>query len=312
MSFKKVLAYAMLCVGVFLLVKIYVDGTHRNTPEVPPEVKEITLDRLPMGYSLGLFDERFGITRERFLQIVDEAKRVWENAAGKSLFEYRKSAPLKVNLVFDWRQEQLLAAKERRAKIDESGKSFDQLRAEYEERSRSVERLRQAYEDSAQVYRNRMEEFNARAKHWNDGENRNETEYQYLQNRKKELEDEQDAVEKARLLLKTNVEELSALGENLNALVRKHNLEVENFNGQYIEKREFEKGIFDGRAINIYEYEKEDDLRLAIVHEFGHALGLEHVDNPRSIMYRKLAVQDLQDIHLTSEDLTALQAKLRR
>jgi predicted Zn-dependent protease len=69
--------------------------------------------------------------------------------------------------------------------------------------------------------------------------------------------------------------------------------------------------LYDGKAINIYEFDKEEDLKLALVHEFGHAIGLGHVDNPKAIMYRKLAVQDMNTIHLTSDDLNLLLAKVK-
>ena len=128
---------------------------------------------------------------------------------------------------------------------------------------------------------------------------------------KKELEQEAAVLEQKRVLLKTAIDDLNTLGERISALAKKFNLEVEKFNGAYVNQREFEKGIYNGRNIDIYEFDKEGDLKVALVHEFGHALGLEHVDNPRSIMYRKLAAQDINDIHLTSEDLTHLLSKVK-
>lgn len=150
-----------------------------------------------------------------------------------------------------------------------------------------------------------------RVTRWNNGENRTEGEEQSLEREKKDLDQEQSAAEQQGRSLKTSVDDLNALGEQISAMAKKYNLEVALFNGTYVHQREFEKGVFDGRNIDIYEFEKEEDLRMALVHEFGHTLGLEHVDNPRSIMYRKLAAQDLHDIHLTSEDLTQLLSKLK-
>ena len=314
MSRRKLLTYILLCLCFGLAVKLYYDSTRRPElpmPQGPPEAEDITIAPFPKGYSLGTFDERFGISKDRFLQIVDEAKKVWENAAGKELFQHRREGLIRVNLVFDWREEALLKAKEQRAKIDEHGYSFDMLKSDYERKTTAVERERSAYNESAQTYKIHLDEYNARVTRWNDGENRTEGEAQLLQSRKTDLDQELAVLEQKSVSLKTTIDDLNALGERISALAKKYNLEVEMFNGTYVNQREFEKGIFDGRNIDIYEFDKEEDLRLALVHELGHALGLEHVDNPRSIMYRKLAAQDIHDIHLTSEDLTQLLSKLK-
>jgi len=314
MSRRKLLTYILLCACFGLAVKLYYDSTRQPelpVPQSPPEVEETTIEPFPKGYSLGSFDERFGISKERFLQIVDEAKKIWENAAGKELFHRRTDGLMRVNLVFDWRQEALLKAKEQRARIDENGYSFDILKSDYERKSSAVERERSSYDESAQAYRIHLDEYNARVTRWNGGENRTESEMQLLQSRKTDLDQEQALLEQNHTSLKTNVDDLNTLGERISALAKKYNLEVELFNGTYVNQREFEKGIFDGRNIDIYEFDKEEDLKVALVHELGHALGLEHVDNPRSIMYRKLAAQDMHDIHLTGEDLTQLLSKLK-
>jgi len=156
-----------------------------------------------------------------------------------------------------------------------------------------------------------MDEYNVRVARWNEGRKDSESEYQYLQTRKKELEDEQASVNKKMEELNVKGEELNKLAEGLNAFAKKINVDVENFNGKYVQSRDFEKGVFDGSAINIYEFEKENDLRITLIHEFGHALGIGHAENPKAIMYRKLAMQDLSDIRLTADDLDLLREKLK-
>jgi hypothetical protein len=314
MSTRKTLAYVGMIISLLLLVKIYTDRGRRapiTDTETREERTEIPSPEFPVNYSLGQFDERFGISQERFLQIAEQAKKVWEDAAGKTLFELHQDGALKVNLIFDWRQERLLEAKKARANLDENGRSFDQIQADYDDRARTLDHYRRWFEESGQAFKIHLDEYNARVARWNESKEHTESERNALQSARKEIEEEQNALEKKRTDLNARGEEFNKLGEKMAELAGKHNLDVENFNGTYVQSREFEKGLFDGKAINIYEFEKEDDLKLALVHEFGHAIGLGHVDNPKAIMYRKLAVQDVGTIRLTSDDLNLLLARVK-
>ncbi|MCX6134379.1 MAG: matrixin family metalloprotease [Ignavibacteriales bacterium] len=314
MTTRKALAYLGMLISVLVLITLYTDRA-RHAPvdgsESGEVAQEIPTAEFPVDYALGEFDERFGITKEKFLEIAEQAKRVWEDAAGRRLFSLHGEGTLKINLIFDWRQERLLGAMKAKATLDGTGRSFDQLQSDYNERSRMLDQYRRSFEESAGSYRVHLDGYNARVARWNESKDHSDSEYNALQSARREIESEQSNLEKKRADLNSRGEEFNKLGEKLTELAGKHNVDVENFNGTYAQSRDFEKGLFDGKSINIYEFEKEDDLKLALVHEFGHAIGLGHVDNPKAIMYRKLAVQDMNPIHLASEDLTLLLAKVK-
>ncbi|OIO51575.1 hypothetical protein COY93_00700 [Candidatus Uhrbacteria bacterium CG_4_10_14_0_8_um_filter_58_22] len=61
---------------------------------------------LPIGYRIGHYDERFGISREELLSVMSEAERQWESATGQDLLRYDPddADAVAVNLVFDDRQ----------------------------------------------------------------------------------------------------------------------------------------------------------------------------------------------------------------
>lgn len=73
-----------------------------------------------------------------------------------------------------------------------------------------------------------------------------------------------------------------------------------------VDPRLFDKGQFNGREIVIYEFESEDDLRVTLAHEFGHALGLKHHDDPYALMYPQLSKQNLKDFRLGKADVALL------
>jgi len=68
----------------------------------------------------------------------------------------------------------------------------------------------------------------------------------------------------------------------------------------------FHKGLFSQNQIQIYGYASLNDLRLTLAHELGHALGLKHTTDPKSLMYPYLKEQDIRNFKLTDSDLDLL------
>ncbi|PIZ57331.1 hypothetical protein COY23_01495, partial [bacterium (Candidatus Torokbacteria) CG_4_10_14_0_2_um_filter_35_8] len=59
----------------------------------------------PITYSIGSFDDRFKLSKDKFLSIINKAEGSWENPMNKELFTYSEDGVLKINLVYDKRQE---------------------------------------------------------------------------------------------------------------------------------------------------------------------------------------------------------------
>lgn len=104
----------------------------------------------------------------------------------------------------------------------------------------------------------------------------------------------------------TMYDELTVLHAKYEALRTKINSAVAQ--GNIISGEEFEEGKYirdkDGTRIYIYAFQDKTELMRTVIHEFGHALGLEHTENPESIMYRSNNTS--QNLSLTKEDLAEL------
>ena len=97
--------------------------------------------------------------------------------------------------------------------------------------------------------------------------------------------------------------------KRINGFAHSFNREVSIYNATFGKGRIFDQGEYDGKGINIYQFDNEDDLRLVIAHEFGHALTIDHVEDKYSIMYPIIGKQDAENPIPSQEDITALQER---
>ncbi|KKP81160.1 MAG: Peptidase M10A and M12B matrixin and adamalysin, partial [Parcubacteria group bacterium GW2011_GWB1_35_5] len=107
------------------------------------------------------------------------------------------------------------------------------------------------------------------------------------------------------------VDEINSMVVVLNRLATTLNLAVEKYNTVGASRGEsFEEGVYiqEGlsRQIDIYEFSNRDKLVRVLAHELGHALGLDHVDDTKAIMYE---FNQGNNKALTKADLAELQIK---
>ena len=263
----------------------------------------------PLSYSIGTLDDRFGITRERFLKIIEGAAKIWEEPIQMSLFEYDSTADFTMNLIFDQRQQRMLEAKAMKAKLDTRGKSYDNLMEEYNSQLEEKRRLERDHDRDLSAYNQRLQRHNFDATYWNNRGGAPSEEFAKMEQDRAELDAMGDGLENKRVKLNQAVADLNGLARAIDNLADEHNLEIKLYNGKFVESREFEKGVFNGKQINIYEYNGENDLKATLVHEMGHALGFNHVDDPTAIMFPILEKQDITNVHLTPADRRLLTDK---
>lgn len=263
----------------------------------------------PLEYSIGAFDPRFELTQGDFLREATAAEAMWEEALGRELFRFVPGAAFPVNLIYDERQEQTIEARALEnslGKTEDREKKLDQQQqkvlAEYQAASREYEQKRSSFEKHLDAY-------NADVEKWNKRGGASPEKYEELEQVLVALEKERDSVEAQRRQVNALVKKVNAFSEEKVAVIEAYNEQVEEYVGRYGTSREFDQGEYVGAEINIYQYEDLPHLQAVLAHEFGHALGLAHGNDPQSVMYHLMQDQPLSPLVLTTEDKAMLFAQ---
>ncbi len=260
----------------------------------------------PFHYSIGNIDPRFGIDREDLKNDLAKAESVWEDTTKKDILRYDNSSDFKINLVFDDRQAATLKSKELEGRLETVQSLQNGISKDYDTLSDQYDKKKSQYESALKSYESDADAYESRVAYWNGKGGAPEDEYRKLQQDKEDLDDTASALEKQRKSLNVLVEDLNALVRKEKKVVNGYNRDVATYESEYGGGKAFDQGVYTGTEIDIYQFDATDDLVLVLAHEFGHALGMEHVENPKSIMYYLMSQQDIEHPVPSAEDMAAL------
>ena len=262
----------------------------------------------PISYSIGSFDTRFGISKSQFLNDIVEAKSVWEKVAGKTLLEYSVAGTLKINLIYDARQAMTDELRKEGINISNDRATYDGLKIKYDSLNTDYEIQKAEYDQALADFNVKQANYNTQVKYWNTKGGASKQEYNTLQQEKSDLNTEISNLNGMRNSLLTLTDQINSLSILLNSLAQKLNIKVTNYNNVgSLNGEEFSEGEYiideNGKRINIYQFEDRNKLIRVLEHEVGHALGLDHVLDPKAIMYR---LNQSTNEQLTKADIEAL------
>ncbi len=257
---------------------------------------------VPIPYSLGMLDERFNLSKEEALAVLQQAESVWERATEREIFEYQEDGALQVNFIFDERQELSNTEDLLKEKLDATENVGNAFKETYATLVNNYNTLRIDYSTKADLYEQKLQAYNTEVAQYNNRGGAPAHVYESLARRKKELADEQTFLNAQSNKLNALVSEINVVGEKANSVINTYNDGVGVYNKTFGEPREFTQGDYTNNTIKIYKFESTEELVLVLVHELGHALALNHVEGKESVMHYLLGGQS-PDMSLSTADL---------
>lgn len=264
----------------------------------------------PLTYRLGDIDQRFGISRKQLLLALRKAEDIWEETLKVDLFHHADDGDLVVNFVYDARQMTSQENAGRKFAIDQSANNAEAVKAQHEAAAARYDEARKDYLAAQKAHEARLDAYNRRVSDWNARQSGPESEHRALQQEGAALETSVAALESKRIAVNAMAARANMLSDRYNQLIGEVKANVDAINTTA--GREFKQGLFtrdaSGVRIDVFEYKDQTDLVHVLAHELGHALGIPHNGNPKSIMY---GLNSSDSAVLSGEDIAALKETCR-
>ncbi|ENX19599.1 hypothetical protein F892_03772 [Acinetobacter vivianii] len=258
----------------------------------------------PLRYRIADLDPRLNITQQQMIELSQQAAAIWAKDTGQNYFVYDPEASFVIHLVFDQRQVRSMKRSENLNQLEQEQQHWLDQNQQLQHLKQSVARSETQLELQKIDYQNNQQKYQ-----------------QAVQNLKVSTKNQKQIAR-----LEQQQHTLQQQSVDLEAKIAEHNQLVQQFNRQTEQSKQLHqqltesvaafnqtfkpqilhKGQFHGQQIFIYEFSSMDDLRLTLAHEFGHALGLKHTQDPKSLMYPRIKEQNAKDFQLTDTDLELL------
>jgi chromosome segregation ATPase len=166
----------------------------------------------------------------------------------------------------------------------------------------------QALNARIQSYTTQSQNYEAQINAWKAKGGGSQKEYFQIESHLEDLNEQLFLIDKQRAKIQNMIDAMNAVATSLNMMADNMNIAVEKYNGIGAQQgEEYQEGTYirnkNSTKIDIYQFDDREMLIRALVHELGHAIGLEHIDNPESIMYR---LNEGTNNSLSPDDINAI------
>lgn len=264
----------------------------------------------PLTYRIEHIDNRYKIDETSVIKVMKKVNKAWSDAVGKKLLEYSKTGELGIHLIYSDEQQEFDSERQLMQRIENEKRQYQELKVKYEELTSQYGKELGDYKKNLADYNQKLHAYNTQVANWNSKGGVPKDKKQDLGDAKKQLDQLKTDLDRQRRAINQLGEKVHRYSNRLNSQAEQQNALVFHYNQRFNKQKEFDQGNYvkAGKQKNIYVYQFDDvkNLTMVLAHEVGHALGLNHVQNPTSIMYYLMDQQNEDKLQLTKEDIRAI------
>jgi transcription elongation GreA/GreB family factor len=238
---------------------------------------------------------------------------------GSKIIVVKEGSNFKINLIYDERQLLIMQKQKGESGLQAAEDILNTLDMQFNEMKKEYDALISAHKSAAASLEERQKSYKSKVDYWNERGGAPKNEYDALRKEAVVLNKEASVLNNEVSVINAKSRELNTLLDQRNKAAAAYNQTVQIYNQKYGQGLEFDQAeyvsgrknplIFGrgiGEEINVYEFTNNADLALALAHEFGHALGMNHVENSKSIMYYTSGANTRASFSPSAEDLAEL------
>lgn len=263
----------------------------------------------PLTYRFGDIDSRYNITEKQLANIMKEVEDLWETALNRNLLKYHPDGKVAIRLIYSEEQRRTEDEQTFSKRIRMKQEQIDMQRREYQRLAENYKKREKDFKNTLSEYNQLADSYNETAEKWN-GKDITDQQLSKLNEMERQIKELRPVMNQKQDKLESLRQQTNAKSEQLNSLVDEQNTLIDTYNDRFVGSMKFDQGQFvkDGNneSIRIFQFSDQSQLKTVLAHEAGHALGLQHVSNPKSIMYHMMGEQNIFNLALTDEDVAAI------
>jgi len=266
----------------------------------------------PLTITVGEIDDRFGITESEVIATIKNVSEKWSEDVGIPVVSYSESGEIELHLRYDVQQQMTDRERQFRNRLQMKEYQIEALETNYLESVENFEEWNDEYQRESERVQEMLNQLNAWIEQVNSEGGFNSEQLEILKERRASVDRLSGRMEQSGVELTERVNDINNELRQMNRMIEEKNMLIQEYNETFSGTRRFTQGSYEqsenGKWINIFQFTNREELELVIAHEIGHALGLEHVENPASVMHHLMGQQPKTELVFTEEDRYALES----